>query len=334
MANLPSKQKAVIFNTETNKLSFTTSAALPSSTEEHLIKVHSTAITNGELTWAPFVNWPTLHIPCYDVSGTILTSVQNSKFQVGDEIYGRIHAGREGSACEYATILPSETALVPKGLNMIHAASVPMSALTAWQAIFEQGGLCSAPYVSDAGEIFGGQAKEKRVLVLGAAGGVGLLAVQFARIAGAWVAGTASAKNEVYLKEVGVDEVVDYTKVSVEEWVGGEENKKFDLVFDCVGKQSMLDGWFGVKDNGAYVSIVPGFKEPDGGKPKGVKSVWFVMDSRGEELEAIGRFIGKGLVKTTVDSVYKIGDYEQAFAKTASGHARGKVVINIGGDNE
>ncbi|KAF2678579.1 NAD(P)-binding protein [Lentithecium fluviatile CBS 122367] len=337
---LPNEQKAVIFNTETNKLSLSTSAPVPQSTTKHLVKVHSTAITNGELTWAPFVNWPAHHVPCYDVSGTILHPVSDSPFAPGDKVYGRIHAAREGSAAQYALILPEETARIPDGLGMEEAATVPMSALTAWQALFEQGLLTGAytpinvPHVSEEGEVYGGQAKGKRVLILGAAGGVGQMAVQFGKLAGAWVVGTASGRNQGYLTELGVDEVIDYTKTSVEDWIGDKEESKFDLVFDCVGGKSMIDGWTAVKPDGAYISVVPGFKEPEGGKPAGVQSKWFVMESRGNELEGIGRFIEKGMVRGCVDSVWKIEEFEEAFKKTASGHARGKVVLRIAEEGE
>jgi NADPH:quinone reductase-like Zn-dependent oxidoreductase len=295
--------------------------------------VHSTAITNGELTWGPFCNWPETHIPCYDVSGTVVGNPQQG-FNIGDKIYGRVMANREGTAREYATILPSEAALVPQGLAMLDAASVPMSAYTAWQALFEQGLLTgsftptSVPHVNDNGEARLGQADGKRVLILGAAGGVGLMAVQFAKIAGAHVVGTASAKNEAYLKELGIDEVVDYTKATIQEYIASG-NDKFDVVFDCAGGKSMLDGWNGVTDNGAYVSVVPGFKEPEGGKPVGVRNMWFVMEARGEELGRVGKFFEKGMLKATVDSVWKLEDFEGAFAKTASGHARGKVIFKV-----
>lgn len=335
MAALPAQQKAVIFNTETNQLSFTASAPLPETSGELVIAVHSTAITNGELTWAPFVNWPINHVPCYDVSGTVVTTVPGTPFKVGDKVFGRVDAGREGTARQYATILPSEAAIVPEGLSMQDAASFPMSAHTAWQALFEQGSLTgsftptSVPHIDEAGKVVGGQAAGKRVLILGAAGGVGLLAVQFAKLAGAYTVGTTSPRNAEFVKSLGIDEIIDYTKTSVEEWVDGDASKKFDLVFDCVGGKSMLDGWNGVKDNGSFISVVTGFREPDGGKPAGVKSVWFIMEARGRELERIAEFFGKGLLKTSVDSVWKIEDYDQAFAKTATGHARGKVVIGI-----
>ncbi|KAF1996758.1 NAD(P)-binding protein [Amniculicola lignicola CBS 123094] len=335
VATLPTHQKAIYLNTQTNKLSFTTQAPLPSIPEEHILQVHSTAITNGELTWAPFCNWPTEHVPGYDVSGTILTAVAGSKFAPGDIVYGRVAAGREGTAREYATILPSETALVPARLKgskrgMQEAASIPMSAHTAWQALFTQGELCTPPSVdTTTGAVIGGQAKGKRVLVLGAAGSVGMMAVQFGRLAGAWVAGTASPGNKGLVGELGADEVIDYTATTVSKWIAGEEERKFDLVFDCVGGRSMLDGWSAVRSDGIYVSVVPGFAEPEGGKPEGVRSKWFVMEASGEELEGIGRFVEKGLVRGCVDSVWRLEEFEDAFAKTKGGHARGKVVFGV-----
>lgn len=332
MVSLPNKQKAVLFDTKKTSLSFTDSAPIPDVPSELLIKVHSTAITNGELTWAPFCDWPVDHVPCYDVSGTVITS-PDSRFKPGDKVFGRVDAKREGTARQYANILPSEAAHIPDGLNMLEACSVPMSAHTAWQALFEQGLLTGSfsnvPYVTDSGDVVGNQAKGKRVLILGAAGGVGLFAVQFTKLAGATVYGTASAKNEGFLKSIGIDAIIDYTKTSVESWAGSDEAKRFDLVLDCVGGKSMLDGWHAVREGGVYVSIVPGFKEPPTGKPKGARSAWFVMYPRGSELEAISKFITKGLLKTWVDSVWNIEQYDKAFAKTATGHARGKVVLKI-----
>lgn len=337
MAIVPEQQKAIVLNTLTKSLFLNHSAPVVVAANELFIKVHSTAITNGELEWGPFLNWPDEQIPCYDVSGTVLSTPTASgslhSFKEGDKVFGRIMADRKGAAQEYANILPSEAALVPKGLDMASAACVPMSAHTAWQAIFERGLLTgsfdsySVPHVNSTGETVLNQAKGKRVLIIGAAGGVGLLAVQFAKLAGAFVAGTASTKNEEFLKGLGIDEVIDYTALSVAEYV--LSNKKFDLVLDCVGGQSMLDGWSGVDDNGVYVSIVPGFTEPKGGKPAGVRAEWFVMEPRGEELTAISKFFEAGMLKVNVDSVWKLEEFREAFHKTATGHARGKVVFTV-----
>jgi NADPH:quinone reductase-like Zn-dependent oxidoreductase len=332
--DIPTHTRAVLLNATSNTLSLSPSHPLSLDPTALLIRVHSTGITRGELTWSTsgFVTWPQDHVPCYDVSGTVVLLPDTPcNFKMGDKVYGRVAAEREGAAREYATILPSEAAMVPEGLGMIEAASVPMSAHTAWQAVFEKGGLTGergVPHVNEHGDAVLGQAKGKRVLILGAAGGVGLMAVQFALLAGAHVVGTASAKNEGYLRELGISEVVDYTKTSIQEFIAAG-NDKFDLVFDCAGGKSMLDGWNGVVENGAYISVVPGFREPESGKPAGVRSTWFVMKARGEELHCIGKFFEKGLLKATVDSVWELEDFEAAFSKTASGHARGKVVLKI-----
>lgn len=147
-------------------------------------------------------------------------------------------ANREGTARQYATILPSECALLSSGLlsklSMEEASSVPMSALTAWQAVFEKGQLVSEQYsmeslprINKEGDLVGGQAKGKRVLVLGAAGGVGVFACQFAKVAGAYVVGTASQANVEFLRGLGVDEIVNYREESMREWVGGVEVRPF-----------------------------------------------------------------------------------------------------------
>lgn len=217
---------------------------------------------------------------------------------------------------------------------MLEASSMPMSAHTAFQGLFEKGLLTGSfepsfvPHVRDDGEVVLGQATGKRVLILGAAGGVGLMGVQFAKLAGAYVVGTASPRNNSYLHNLGIDEVVDYNSTSIKQYIASGK-EKFDLVFDCVGGESMMDGWNGIQDGGVYISVVPGFREPEGGKPIGVRSEWFVMDARGEELSRIGKFFEKGLLKATVDSVWKLEEFEKAFAHTAGGHARGKVVLKV-----
>ncbi|KAF2808960.1 NAD(P)-binding protein [Mytilinidion resinicola] len=324
---VPKTQPTILFNTTSSTLSLGPAFPVPiSPPTEHLIRVHATAITNGELTWGLFVDWPFLHVPTFDVAGTTLTPVEGSPFKVGDEIYGRVTAAREGCAREYATITPSEAALRPQDLSDVDAATVPMSAETAWQALFEHGEL-AAPQ-ADGSKVAANAGK--RVLILAASGGVGLWAVHFARLAGAHVVGTCSEKNAEFVLGLGADEVVDYTKTSLEAWARAKEGRKFDVVFDCAGSRSMEDAWTVVREGARFVSIVPGYKEPDGGPPRGVKGLFFVMESRGAELAVISGLWERGLCKTVVDSVWRLEEYEKAFAKTASGHARGKVVIRIG----
>jgi NADPH:quinone reductase-like Zn-dependent oxidoreductase len=186
------------------------------------------------------------------------------------------------------------------------------------------------------GESVLNQAPGNRVLILGAAGGVGIMAVQFAKLAGAFVAGTASTRNTEFLKEkLGIDEVINYTTTTIAEHMASSGHTLFDLVLDCVGGKALLDGWDAVAPHGSYISVVPGFTQPQGGKriPEGVKSKFFIMKARGEELERIGKFFEKGMLKTCVDSVWKLEEYEKAFEKTGTGHARGKIVLRVGGKN-
>jgi len=325
---LPKTQPTLLLDTTTATLSLSPAYPVPTpSPTEHLIHIAASAICNGELTWGPFVAWPEQHVPVFDICGTILTEVQGSPFRTGDSIFGRIAAGREGAGREYATILPSETALKPKTLGAVEAATVPMSALTAWQALFEHGELAKP-------SAEGGRAVEnegKRVLVLAASGGVGMWATQLAKLAGAEVVGTCSSRNAEFVLGMGADAVVDYTATSVEAWVEGDEKRKFDVVFDCAGGRSREDGWRVVRKGGRFVSIVPGYKEPEGGVADGVRGLFFILESRGEQLAVISRLIEKGLLKTVVDSVWSLEEYKEAFAKVASGHTRGKVVFKIGG---
>ena len=192
-----------------------------------------------------------------------MSEVEGSKFKPGDIVFGRIMADREGTARQYATILPSETALVPPSWassdsSLTDAASVPMSALTAWQALFEQGQLTSRPSesftysmdllprVKEDGELVGGQAKGKRVLVLGASGGVGNFAVQFAKLAGATVVGTAGPSNVEFVKSLGVDEVVNYRETSLKDWIGTDEvscSIYFSVATEAMRRNGDEMGW-------------------------------------------------------------------------------------------
>jgi NADPH:quinone reductase-like Zn-dependent oxidoreductase len=120
----------------------------------------------------------------------------------------------------------------------------------------------------------------------------------------------------------------------VREWVGGNEERKFDLVVDAVGEKSVqLDGWEAVKRTGRYVSLSPWFGAPPEGMEARFESVTakgFIMDSRGDELAAIGRFLARGIVRVRVDSVWGLDEFEEAFRRTGTGHAKGKVVLKIG----
>lgn len=198
---------------------------------------------------------------------------------------------------------------------------MPLSALSAWQALFEHGGVNG---LDDA------TAKGKRVLVTAAAGGVGVWLVQLARIAGLQVvAQIGSPENDKLVRELGASETVNYKTTSLKEWARKEG--PVDIVFDLVGGKTLEEAWFCVKDGGALVSIVEPTepRRPDGLETKDVKDLFFAMEPNGEQLGKISKLLSEGKCRPVVDSVWDLEEYEKAFERLNGGHARGKVVIKV-----
>src|SRR6267378_6001878 len=144
------------------------------------------------------------------------------RFKKGDEVYSVPDVLRDGAYAEYVVVQESELALKPKSLHHVHAAAVPLAALTAWQALF------------DAGQLVSGQ----RILIHGGSGGVGHVAVQLAKWKGGHVFGTATTKNQELLRELGVDEPIDYTKQKFEDVA-----RDVDLVLDLIGGETQERSW-------------------------------------------------------------------------------------------
>lgn len=277
---------------------------VPSPTQ-HLIRVHATAITTNELTWSETVA-RSLPIPGHDVCGTILSSPSSgsSKFNVGDEVYGLVSFSRDGGAAQYTVAEPEELALKPQNLSSIEAATIPLSALTAWQALFVHA-----------------QAKEGcSVLILGGSGGVGVMAVQLARAKKLQVTATCGARNATFVKDLGAQSVIDYAVN------GGEVGGKFDVVLDCIGFEARRKAWQNVKGGGTLVSVAAPMNE---GEDRGGKGLFFIVEPNGEQVEELRDFIDKGSLKPVVDSVLGLRDGKQAFDELAKGHARGKIVLEI-----
>jgi NADPH:quinone reductase-like Zn-dependent oxidoreductase len=300
---------------------------------EHLIRIHAFAPCAGELLWP--INFPSVLnitsptrrlIPCYDFSGTVVTAPPSSPFQPSAKVCARISPGRTGIASEYGIALTDELAVKPRGLGWEEASSIPMSAETAWQALFVQAGL-EAIDSADVGRNAG-----KRVLVTGASGGVGLWVVQLAKLAGCEVVGTCGPDNIEFVKSCGAVEAVNYRTTSLKSWVKEDESRMFDVVIDCVGKSSLEDAWWAVKDNGTLISIC---QLPEQSKPKelekeGVRSLFFIITPNGEHLKKIMGLWEEGKVRPVVDNVFKFEDFEKGFERVASGHAKGKVIISFG----
>jgi NADPH:quinone reductase-like Zn-dependent oxidoreductase len=327
----PAMAKAVIFDLSSKAFDLKSSYPIPTlnpAKNDHLIHVKTTALCAGELEWpitfpeAIFTENPDkVVIPGYDLAGTVITSPPNSPFHPGDEIYARTLPSRPGNCREYTIARSEEMAHKPRNLSWVDAATVPLSAITAWQVLFEHAGLkgLEDPH-----------AKGKRVLVTAAAGGVGIWLIQLASIAGMEVvAQIGSSENEELVRGLGASKTVNYRTTSLKEWV--DKEGPADIVADSVGGKTLEESWYCVKEGGALISIKepPEGRKPEGLEKKDVKALFFIMKPKGQDLEQISKLLDAGKCTTVVDSVYPLEECEKAFQKLNGGHARGKIVIKV-----
>ncbi|KAL8765048.1 MAG: hypothetical protein Q9209_007751 [Squamulea sp. 1 TL-2023] len=212
-------------------------------------------------------------------------------------------------------------ALNPEKLSWTEAASVPVSAVTAWQALFKH---------TEVHGLDDPVSKGKRILITAAAGGCGVWLVQLAKIARLEVvAQIGSPQNDHFVKELGAAETVNYRTTSLKQWA--ETNEPVDIVVDCVGGKTLEEAWYCVKDHGSLISIVepPGVKKPEGLKAKEAKNEFFNMYPSGQQLEEISKLINEGRCQTIVDSVWAFEEFKGALERLNGGHARDKVVDRI-----
>jgi NADPH:quinone reductase-like Zn-dependent oxidoreductase len=264
---------------------------------EALVRVHAAAITRDELDW-PADRLPA--IPSYELSGVVAAVAPDADgLSVGDPVYALANFERDGAAAEYAVLAAGLLAPKPQALDHVEAAAVPLAALSAWQGLFAHGRLA-------AGE---------RVLVHGAAGGVGSFAVQLARHRGAHVIGTTSPSGVEIVKELGADEVVDNSKVRFEVAV-----EPVDLVFDTAGGELLERSPAVLREGGRLVTVA---EEPSG------EGVYFIVEPDREQLVEIGRLADAGELRSLVDSVFPLAEARAAFERSMQPGKRGKVVLRI-----
>ncbi|KAF5856799.1 hypothetical protein ETB97_006690 [Aspergillus alliaceus] len=325
-STIPKTMRALLQpNTQKARLIQTTSdIPTPDLTaNEHLIRVHCVSPCANELNWLKFFPPPNprTQIPCYDIAGTIVQSPDTSPFHIGDEVYARTNYLRPGCASDYAIGVTDELAHRPKNLSWAESAAVPLSAQTAWQALFVQSGV---------GEFGTEEWKGKRVLVTAASGGVGIWITQFATLVGATVIGTCGSRNVEFVRGLGASEVIDYRVTDLREWAR-EPGNEVDVVVDCVGGKSLEDAWWCVKEEGVVVSI---FQPPEQVRPeelgeKSVRSLFFIMEPKRAHLEAITKLVEVGKCRPVVDSIWPLELFEEAFARLDGGHARGKIILDL-----
>ena len=281
---------------------------------EVVVRVYATGVIANELRWDETYETKAgskrvLPIPGRDLSGVVEeVGPGTPPLTKGSQVYAMTDYGRDGAEAEFTIALPSELAPKPRTLDYVQAAAVPLTALTAWQALFEHASLVAG----------------QTVLIHGAAGGVGVFAVQLAHWAGAHVIATASARNRDFLRELGANEVIDYTTTRFEEVV-----HDVNLVFDTVGGDTLERSWQVVKPGGVLVSVVspqPSFEEA---KVHGVRLVWFVVEPNRDELIQIGTLIDAGHLRPIIDTVFPLSQARQAYEQGARGHTRGKIVLRV-----
>lgn len=279
--------------------------------DEVLVRVHAAGVNPGDWQIRSGLagdRFGLPYIPGWDISGIVACAGEAvTGLSPGDAVFGM--TANSGGCAEYAVIPAVNLAHKPLSVSFIEAAALPQSGFTAWHALFVQGNL-------QAGQT---------VLINGAAGGVGHLAVQLARWKGARVIGSASARNETYLRHLGVDTFVDYTAGLQEELT-----RSTDLVLDTVGgdgKDWLLDA---LKPGGRLVPIAYGHYSVDKAAKASVtvQDVQFPLFSSAY-LDELSRLIDGGQLRVTIDSVYSLEETARAHERSESRRARGKIVIRV-----
>src|SRR5438874_12389533 len=228
----------------------------------------------------------------------------SSDFAVSDDVYGYLGAYSGGYA-EYVAAPASEFVRKPKQIDFNTAASVPVAALTAWQGIFDHATLASG----------------QRILVTGASGAVGSMAVQLAKHKGAHVIGIGSGRNEEFVRGLGADEFIDYKKAKFEAEVSG-----VNVVFDTVGGDMQQRAFQTLKRGGFLVSTVDP-PSAEKAKESGVTVAMVVMTPKPDQLAAINQLLGSGKLKVRIATVLPLAEVKKAHQLSASGHADGKIIL-------
>ena len=274
--------------------------------------------------WRPPVPLPA--IPGTDVSGVVEACAADVHgFCLGDEVFGMLRFPSFGASrayAEYVAAPASDLALKPAGIDHVHAAGAPMAGLTAWQFLIELGHDHPNPL----------QAELHRprplhglaVLINGAAGGVGHFAVQLAKWKGARVIAVAAGTHESFLRDLGADEFIDYTKSPPEEVV-----RDVDLVLDTLGTPSTGRFLRTLKRGGALYPVFPGFSDPGEAAKLGVTVSMTQVRSNGPQLAELGRLLDAGTVRVAIDSTFPLADAGKAHARAARGHIQGKIVLEV-----
>ncbi|MGW2558220.1 NADP-dependent oxidoreductase [Streptomyces sp. NPDC001514] len=265
-----------------------------------------TRATGALITWGdtPVLGW--------DVSGVVeAVGPGVTLYRPGDEVFGMPRFPHQaGAYAEYVTAPARQFVRKPAGIDHVQAAALPLAALTAWQSLVETAGLRAG----------------QRVLVHAAAGGVGHLAVQIAKAHGAYVIGTASAGKHAFLKELGVDELIDYRAADFTEQV-----RDVDIVLDTIGGDYGARSLEVLRRGGHLVTLTSPDDLPpaDRAEALGVHTGWTLVEPDRAGLQAIVRLVEEGQLRARVDTVLPLEEAAKAHAYGEQGRTQGKIVLRV-----
>lgn len=273
-----------------------------------LVKVHAGGITPTELDW-PIWTDRAGHkrdaiIPAQEFSGVVAAlGFGTAGVAVGDEVYGLVMAYWDGAAAEYIAVEARDVAPKPTTLDWVHAAALPQAGLTSWQALFDHGRLAAG----------------QTVLIHGAGGAVGTVAVQLARSVGAHVIGTGRRNVQSRVLDLGAERFVDLEQDGWEDAVG-----EVDVVYDIIGGDVLARSTALVKAGGALVSVMgpPPATRPD------IRSVFFIRQPNRAQLVELTRLVDAGqLHPPSIGAVYPLAEAKNAFTAQANHAVAGKVIL-------
>lgn len=277
-----------------------------------LVKVHATAIMPTEPQWTPTFQTrsggprPFPIVLGHEFSGVVEDVGPNvNGFQVGQEVFGLNDWFVNGAQAEYCVVDERGLARKPKSLNHTEAAVVPISALTAWQGLFEKANL----------------KRGQRVLIHGAAGNVGTFAVQLARWHGARVIATASSGNLDFVQALGADQVIDYRKTRFEDVICDVE-----VVFDPVGGETLDRSWNVLKPGGKVVTVATASGQSSESR---VSDAFMIVRADGSRLAQIALMIDAGELRVFLGQTFELAEARQAYAQAGRGGMRGKTALRV-----
>jgi len=280
---------------------------------EALVAVHAAGITVNELSWD--ASWTTADgadrtpvIPAHEVSGTVAsTGPGDTDVAAGDEVYALIDFDRDGAAADYTSVPAAALAPRPRSLSHADAATLPLAALTAWQALVDHAGL-------QLGE---------RVLVQGGAGGVGVYAVQLAAILGGHVTATGHSASEAFVRDLGAADFVTADAVSSPDGVG-----ELDVVIDTVGGQVLTDSFSLLRPGGRLVTLTAP-PDPQLAAAHGVQASFFIVQPDRADLVSIATLANEGRLRPVVSQTFPLADGRSAYASGSHPRPPGKTVLIV-----